>query len=289
MNSSEKFWNAVFMCTTTRTAGFNSINVGELNAGMLTLLIGFMYLAAVPVVVAVRYSDQSLKPLRQRSVASLVPDMQGQMLASELRGGNTVRTQTKSFLTQNVLWIFLVWAVICIIQAPEIGTDPHFTSFGVLFEIISGFGGVGLSLGYPTINASFSAVWAPGSKFLLVTVIFLGRLRGMPSSIDRAVKFLPQTARVTRVGVRFRVPGARTTPTGSGDGQYSRRRAPAYTTFIMRSRHQDVLTTPGQVVLTTLPELPPTHPLDDFHGGSSSESAGQASDHGSDYGRFGEI
>ena len=274
MDSAEKFWNAVFMSTTTRVAGFNSVDVGRLNPGMLTLLVGFMYLAALPVVVAVRYSDQSLKPLRQKSVTALVPDMEGQLLATDLRGGNTVRTQTKSFLTQNVVWVFCVYVLICIIEAPQLSNDPNFTSFAVLFEIVSAFGCVGLSMGYPGITSSFSTVWSPGSKFLLMTLMFLGRLRHMPASIDRAVMFLPETVRISRTGVRFRVPGARPGPGDPGArGGAGKRRAPAYTTFVVHSQHQDVLTSPDQLMLITLP-AEGTPPLPPAPAGLASDGSG---------------
>jgi hypothetical protein len=67
-------------------------------------------------------------------------------------------------------------------------TDPSFTVFRVLFEIISAYGTVGLSLGYPTVLTSFSTVWTTQSKLVLCAIMMLGRHRGLPDSVDRAVQ-----------------------------------------------------------------------------------------------------
>jgi len=62
-----------------------------------------------------------------------------------------------------------------------------FTLFSVLFEIVSAYGTVGLSLGYPTINASFSAEFASLSKLVIIAMQIRGRHRGLPYELDRAI------------------------------------------------------------------------------------------------------
>ncbi|KAH0301291.1 potassium transport protein TRK1/TRK2, partial [Aureobasidium melanogenum] len=59
--------------------------------------------------------------------------------------------------------------------------------FAVLFEIVSAYGTVGLSLGYPTINASFSAEFATLSKLVIIAMMVRGRHRGLPYALDRAI------------------------------------------------------------------------------------------------------
>ena len=219
------------MATTTRTGGFSSVDVGALNAGLQTLLLGSMYVSVLPVVVAVRYSDETWQaspppPTEQRRASVTAPwgrrrasrdarlqvgDAEAQwplQVPSDVRrGGNSLRSQAKGFLTQHALWIFVVWVAVCIIEAPQILSDPSFTTFAVLFEIVSAYGCVGLSVGYPGVPASFSAVWAPLAKVFLLTVMFLGRLRGLPFSIDRAVRVLPPTLRTSHTAVRLSVHG----------------------------------------------------------------------------------
>ena len=59
--------------------------------------------------------------------------------------------------------------------------------FSCLFEIVSAYGTVGLSLGYPTINASFSAEFKTLSKLIIIAMMLRGRHRGLPYALDRAV------------------------------------------------------------------------------------------------------
>ena len=55
---------------------------------------------------------------------------------------------------------------------------------------MSAYGNVGLSLGYPTINASFSAEFRTLSKLVIVAMQIRGRHRGLPYNLDRAVSFV---------------------------------------------------------------------------------------------------
>ena len=56
-----------------------------------------------------------------------------------------------------------------------------------MFEIVSAYGTVGLSLGYPTIDASFSAEFGVISKLVIVAMMIRGRHRGLPYELDRAI------------------------------------------------------------------------------------------------------
>lgn len=62
-----------------------------------------------------------------------------------------------------------------------------FTAFSVLFEVVSAYGNIGLSLGYPTANASFSGQFRPVSKLIIIAMQIRGRHRGLPYDLDRAV------------------------------------------------------------------------------------------------------
>jgi Trk-type K+ transport system membrane component len=64
-------------------------------------------------------------------------------------------------------------------------------TYGVLvFEMVSAFGGIGLTLGIPTENFSFSGSFKPLSKLIVCIIMLRGRHRGLPVAIDRASAFL---------------------------------------------------------------------------------------------------
>jgi Trk-type K+ transport system membrane component len=64
--------------------------------------------------------------------------------------------------------------------------EGWFNQFSLLFEVVSAYATVGLSLGIPTENFSFSGALRPGSKIILILVMLRGRHRDLPVAIDRA-------------------------------------------------------------------------------------------------------
>ena len=52
--------------------------------------------------------------------------------------------------------------------------------------MVSAFGGIGLTLGIPTENFSFSGALKPLSKLIVCVIMLRGRHRGLPVAIDRA-------------------------------------------------------------------------------------------------------
>ena len=77
------------------------------------------------------------------------------------------------------------------LAAPAPDDTPSTLRFGlwaVMFELISAFGTVGLSLGYPTDGLSRSSHFTPLSKFVMMLTMIAGRHRGLPSAIDTDVR-----------------------------------------------------------------------------------------------------
>lgn len=58
----------------------------------------------------------------------------------------------------------------------------------VIFEVVSAYATVGISVGVPDNNYSFCGAWHILSKLVLVAVMIKGRHRGLPRAIDRAVQ-----------------------------------------------------------------------------------------------------
>jgi Trk-type K+ transport system membrane component len=61
------------------------------------------------------------------------------------------------------------------------------STFNIIFEVISAYGCVGISVGIPWNNYSFCGTWHLASKLVLCAVMLRGRHRGLPVSIDRAI------------------------------------------------------------------------------------------------------
>lgn len=88
------------------------------------------------------------------------------------------------------LWfVFLGFFLIAIVEGSRLENtnDFAFTLFSVLFEIVSAYGTVGLSLGYPGVNTSFSGQFRTLSKLIIIAMQIRGRHRGLPYALDRAI------------------------------------------------------------------------------------------------------
>lgn len=88
------------------------------------------------------------------------------------------------------LWfVFLGFFLIAIVEGSRLENtnDFAFTLFSVLFEIVSAYGTVGLSLGYPGVNTSFSGQFKTLSKLIIIAMQIRGRHRGLPYALDRAI------------------------------------------------------------------------------------------------------
>ena len=80
----------------------------------------------------------------------------------------------------DIMCVIVPWYVITAIEGYREGQF----SFNTIFEIISGYGTVGLSVSYS--NASFSGQWSVLSKLVIIFVMLMGRHREMPDTIDAA-------------------------------------------------------------------------------------------------------
>ena len=56
-----------------------------------------------------------------------------------------------------------------------------------MFELVSAYGSIGLSIGLPDANYSACGAFHPLSKLIVCLVMIRGRHRGLPVAIDRAI------------------------------------------------------------------------------------------------------
>lgn len=180
MSGGIKVLNGWFQATSTRTAGFSSVSLSELHAAIQVSYMVMMYISVFPIAISVRrtnvYEEKSLG-----------------IFGGEEDGGEENQSYVSQHLRRQLsfdLWyIFLGLFIICIVEGDRIANTNEyaFTTFSVLFEIVSAYGTVGLSLGYPGINASFSAEFRTISKLIIIAMMVRGRHRGLPYALDRAI------------------------------------------------------------------------------------------------------
>lgn len=70
-----------------------------------------------------------------------------------------------------------VW-LIAVIETRHFNIDPaSYSIFNIVFEVVSAYGCVGVSMGHPDYTTSFSGALRGGSQLLLCGIMLLGRTR----------------------------------------------------------------------------------------------------------------
>lgn len=170
-----------FQAVSTRTAGFGVVNLSALHPAIQVSYLLMMYISVLPIAISVRrtnvYEEKALG-----IYGSATEEAQDSSEPSYV--GAHIRRQ----LSFDLWYIFLGLFIISIAEGSRLQSgDPSFTMFNVLFEIVSAYGTVGLSLGYTGIDASFSAEFSVVSKLVIVAMQIRGRHRGLPYALDRAI------------------------------------------------------------------------------------------------------
>lgn len=100
-----------------------------------------------------------------------------------------ISQQIHGQLAHDIWWLVLAVLVIATIETSHFLEDPvSFSVFNIIFEVVSAYGTVGISVGIPTDAYSFSGAWYTGSKLVLCLVMLRGRHRGLPVALDHAVR-----------------------------------------------------------------------------------------------------
>lgn len=125
------------------------------------------------------------------------PSLQSQTSSGTYRSVTTkheaqvdlVSQQVRSQLSHDVWWMALALFVITLIETKHTLLDPStFNAFSILFEVVSAYTNIGLSIGLPNAAYSLSGGFYTGSKIVMVLVMLRGRHRGLPVALDRAVR-----------------------------------------------------------------------------------------------------
>jgi len=154
-----KFLAALFQSVTTRTAGFNTIEIPKLRMATQFFLIILMFIGASP--------GSTGGGIKTTTFASLILAVKG-ILKSEEEDVIFERTLNKEIIKKSIAVTFVsLWIVI--ISTVSLALTEHVTFLTLLFEATSAFGTVGLSLGI-TPHLSLAG------KMTIIFTMFAGRV-----------------------------------------------------------------------------------------------------------------
>ncbi|KAI0359598.1 TrkH-domain-containing protein [Trametes cingulata] len=190
-----RFIIGLLQATAVRAAGFGTVTLSALAPAVKVLYVLMMYVSVYPIAMSVRstnvYEEKSLGVFADDDDA--LSEEEEAFNASGNRAtvwGRYLAMHARKQLSFDMWWLGLALFIVCIIERSGLddeSTNDWFTIFTVVFELVSAYGTVGLSLGVPYANYSFSGALRPLSKLIICAVMLRGRHRGLPVAIDRAV------------------------------------------------------------------------------------------------------
>ncbi len=157
-----------FQSVTCRTAGFNTVPIGELTNVTLLLMMMLMFIGAAPgscgggiKVTTYRVLTAFLRAeLRNRDQAVI-----GRMAAS--------REAVRRALSLFAFSVFIIVTAILVLSISETGALAHTQARGrfleIAFEVVSAFGTAGISMGLTPQLSLFG-------KYVIIVLMFIGRL-----------------------------------------------------------------------------------------------------------------
>lgn len=216
--------DGLFQAFAVRSGGFYVVAVSALNPGTLVLYVLMMYLSAFPVTMTIRntnvYEERSLAIYTNDPPEPAEQDQEGTGLTpfglfrslttnsgypstsqpsknarpSTWSRQDFIRQQLRSQLGHDLWLVSLAVLFITIVETSSFHSNPVvFSVFNIIFEVISAYGCVGISVGVPWNAYSFCGAWHTVSKLILCAVMLRGRHRGLPVAIDRAI-LLPDSS-----------------------------------------------------------------------------------------------
>ncbi|KAK7968107.1 uncharacterized protein PG986_002384 [Apiospora aurea] len=104
-------------------------------------------------------------------------------------GISLVSQHLRGQLSHDMWSIAAALFLVTLIETSHSIADPRtFSVFNFLFEIVSGYTNIGISVGLPDQSYSFSGGWYQGSKVVMILMMIRGRHRGLPVALDHSVK-----------------------------------------------------------------------------------------------------
>ncbi|KAL7775760.1 hypothetical protein CFE70_009604 [Pyrenophora teres f. teres 0-1] len=173
---------AIFQSASSRHTGTSSFNLANVNPAVQFSLLVMMYISVYPIAISIRMSES----YEEKPVGLYA----GEESLDEDKGSTTyLISHMRNQLSFDLWYVFLGVFCICIGESKRImnNEDPAFSVFAIFFEVVSAYGNVGLSLGYPTNATSLSGHFNVFGKVVICFMMLRGRHRGLPYALDRAI------------------------------------------------------------------------------------------------------
>ncbi|KDP35913.1 hypothetical protein JCGZ_09885 [Jatropha curcas] len=181
LSAFEKVIGALFLVVNARHAGESAFDISLISPAILVLFVVMMYLPPYFSFIPTKLQTEVPKGGKE----------------SRSHGKTVVDCLLFSQLTYPVIFIILI----CIVERERMKTDPlNFNVLNITLEVISAYGNVGFSTGYSCERQmkaessckdawyGFAGKWSNLAKFILIIVMFFGRLKKYSTDVGKAWK-----------------------------------------------------------------------------------------------------
>ncbi|MFO0944360.1 MAG: potassium transporter TrkG [Planctomycetota bacterium] len=168
LSYADKLFVAFFQSTTTRTAGFNTIAIGQLTEATLFVMILLMMIGAGPCSTAGGFKVSTAMVLLVQSWCKF----RGKTKVNVFHRSISPETITRSLVSVMMFSVIGVVGLIFILsiehsnQGHDVGTSRFLDSF---FEVVSALGTVGLTTG-------ITPLLSDPSRLVIIVLMFIGRI-----------------------------------------------------------------------------------------------------------------
>jgi trk system potassium uptake protein len=161
LGTGQQFLAAWFQAVTSRTAGFNTIDVSKMTTAGLFITIALMLVGGCPGGTAGGIKTTTARILASSTYAVL----QGKesVVLYRRQVPNTLILKAVGVTFGSIMTVVVATIVISLVEPPTLNFIQ------ILFEVVSAFGTVGLSMG-------ITADLTPVSKLVLVATMYIGRV-----------------------------------------------------------------------------------------------------------------
>ncbi|TXT11937.1 uncharacterized protein COLE_02347 [Cutaneotrichosporon oleaginosum] len=205
----------LFQSVAVRAAGFAIVPMNNIAPAVKVMFVIMMYISVYPIAMSVRstnvYEERSLGLFDEDEDEDELEEAEEEI--GKQVGANAVAKylgfHARRQLAFDMWWIVGALFLVCIIERPNLNDKEkweYMNVFNIIFELVSAYGTVGLSLGVTYDNFSLVGGMRKLSKLVIIVVMLRGRHRGLPVAIDRAV-MLPkelEQAEEAAIGDRLR-------------------------------------------------------------------------------------
>jgi trk system potassium uptake protein TrkH len=165
----QKFLAPVFQSITCRTAGFNTVDIGALQDATLTFMLFLMFFGASPGSCGGGVKTTTLALLAAFTLCRVRKSPRVNMFRKSVPNETVTRSVSLVLVSLSIIGLAVFLLLVGDAVAENTLATPHGSFLSYMFETVSAFGTVGLSMG---ITPSLT-VWG---KLVITCMMFVGRV-----------------------------------------------------------------------------------------------------------------